>query len=117
MNLINYYKYIIIFLVSALFFNNVSGQNIEFIIDKSYDNLSWNDFVNKVEKESDLHFFYQDSALINLKISIEKPLSIAELLKETLTPLNLHYSSDGNNIFITGNGKIKLQLSNTFDNI
>ncbi|PLX04500.1 MAG: TonB-dependent receptor [Marinilabiliales bacterium] len=115
MNLSKILKYQILVLFVVLIFNTAIGQEVSFIIDKSYDNLSWEAFVKKVEANSKLQIYSEDSSLINFKVSIDKEQKLTDALSDILNPLGLKFSIDSNgNIFITNEDAVKLTLPSNF---
>ncbi len=108
-------KYGIILLLPIFCSVRVLAQEKEIIIDKTYDNLSWGDFVQKLEENHDLNFFYEDSSLLRLKIKLGEARDINAVLKNNLLPLKLNFAIDAEgNVFITKAAAVKLELPDGF---
>lgn len=97
--------------------SSLMAQSDEVFIDKSYNNLSWYDFVNKVEDNFQLKFYYEDTLLNNLEIKINNNLLLKQVLRENLRPLELSFAFENGNIFITNDGGIKTKLPRDFFDI
>lgn len=97
--------------------SSLMAQSDEVFIDKSYNNLSWYDFVNKVEDNFQLKFYYEDTLLNKLKIRINNNLLLKQVLRENLRPLKLSFVFENGNIFITKDGGIKTKLPRGFFDI
>jgi hypothetical protein len=94
--------------------SNLMAQSELIIIDKSYNNLSWSDFVTKVENQHQIAFYFQDSALVNLKVKVNVNKSLKKVLSENLTGVKLSFTFDNGNVFIVKGSKIKTKLPNDF---
>ncbi|MEO6902478.1 MAG: TonB-dependent receptor [Bacteroidia bacterium] len=88
------------------------------ILDKSYDNLKWNDFVVRVEQNFPVHFYYSSDSVFNFKIQINAPTeSLDIVLENNLSNKPMYVTKDKNgNIFITQNSPISFKLPSSFFN-
>lgn len=109
----------IIGLVTACFLS-ASGQNEPVIFDNSYNNLEWNSFVYKAEKEFPIHFYFVSDSLSSVKIhSYDFPISLQDLLEENLTSKKIHFYIENNTkIFVTNSVSLNNSLPyNFFQNV
>jgi len=107
---------IVVSIILFMTLSSLMAQNEEVFIDRSYNNLSWNDFVRKVETNFQLKFYYDDSTLLNLKVKINNDLNLKQVLRENLRPLKLSFVFENKNVFITKDGSIKTTLPKDFFN-
>ena len=93
----------------------VQAQEKPWIVDKSWDGLSWTIFVQKAENEFKVKFYYQPDSLAGISLSVKQDgIPLEEVLTENLTPLfNVAMDASGN-IFITKWGLIKTELPKVF---
>lgn len=94
--------------------SNLIAQSDEIIINKTYNNLLWTDFVSKVENNYNLKFYFQDTSLNKLRIKVDVDKRLNLVLKENLSKLKLSYTFDNGNVFVTKDGKIKTYLPKGF---
>lgn len=90
--------------------SSLMAQSDEIRIDRSYDNLLWVDFVNKVEGNFQVNFYYEDTVLNDLKIRINNNFILKQVLRENLRPFKLSFAFKNGNIFVTQDGVIKTKL-------
>jgi len=94
-----------IFLISAFFcsFLVAKSQSADILLDKSYNNLPWNVFVEKVESNFRVRFFYDDAGFPDLKMVVSKDeISLKQCLTENLEKHKIKVSMDrAGNIFLT----------------
>ena len=86
------------------------AQVDEVIINTSYNNLPWIDFTKKVNDNFQFNFYYEDSAIFNLMVKVEKNTEFKQLLEQTLSPIKLSFTIDKKNIFITKGARVKTEL-------
>lgn len=93
-----------------------SAKGIQVYIPQTYSNLSWSQFVEKVQQNYPLHFYYQSSDFPEIQISFDSDsIVLKKLIAEHLLPYNIFVSSDSRgNIFLTKNTTISTQLSSNF---
>lgn len=103
-----------VFLGLFVSFSSLMSQNDGVFIDRSYDNLLWVDFVEKVENNFQINFYYEDSALQTLRVRINNNFLLKQVLRENLRPLLLSFAFEDGNIFITKDGAIKTKLPKDF---
>ncbi len=112
----NFIKSILLFgLITISFVLN--GQQIRTVlITKSYDGLSWNDFVKKAEKQHHLKFYYDTDSIPDLKIDVYRDsVSLISVLNRNLRQYEFRVAMDANdNIFITKNYEIHTMLAEGF---
>lgn len=95
---------------------NVWGQSDGLIVTKSYDGLSWEEFVVKTEKEHDVKFFYLNDSIPSLKMKVRSDsMTLQRVLNLNLRPLGFFTSIDeAGNVFINPNYKIETDLATDF---
>ena len=98
-----------------IFSINCSSQS-SYLLDKSYENLFWNDFVEKVEQNHEVRFFYTDTLISNFKIQIPiASLSLEVALNEMLQVKHIKVSIDrSGNIFLSKEIQLKTVLPEGF---
>ncbi len=94
--------------------SSILAQSDEVYIDKSYNNLEWVDFVNKVENNFHIKFYYEDSVLNSLRVNINNDLLLKQVLWENLRPLKLSFVFENENIFITKGTAVSTELPKGF---
>ena len=89
------------------------GQQSKFIITKEYNNLKWNEFVEKTENNYPVHFYYNEDSIPDFNISITgDSILLAVLLKDNLKKFDIKVSlDDRGNIFLTKKFSINTTLS------
>jgi len=96
------------------------GQVQDIIITSDYKNLSWEEFVTKVEQNHPVHFYYKKSDIppITITFSNEK-IFLGDLLDKELEKQKLYFAYDkSGNIFISKTRfKIKQLPEHFFDSI
>ncbi len=88
------------------------AQVTEFLVDASYSELSWMDFVDKAEKNSNLVFYFDSVQTSGAQMGkISTPLPIIDFLEKSLSPYDLNVARDAyNNVFITKGSIIETEL-------
>jgi hypothetical protein len=99
-----------ILFVSILFALQVQAQNTP-LISGDFTSHTFAQFVSKVEAQTNYHFYYNpswtDSLVVNAQFT---NASVAKVLDEVLTGTVLHYSINGNAIYITAERQILTEL-------
>lgn len=85
-------------------------------ISRTYSNLSWNQFVQKVEQNYPVHFYYLSSDFPDFRISFESDsIPLKKVLSDHFLQYNVFVSYDQKgNIFLSKNSSIATQLSPRF---
>jgi len=112
----NFIKSILLFCLITISFV-LNGQQIRTVlITKSYDGLSWSDFVAKVEKEHFLKFYYDTDSIPDLNIEVYRDsVSLLSVLNRNLRQYEFRVAMDANdNVFITKNYEIHTMLAEGF---
>ncbi len=101
---------IAVLLVSIFFALQVQAQNNQ-TISGDFSSSTFTQLVNKIESQTNYHFYYNpiwtDSLVINTNFS---NASVAKILDEVFTGTALHYSINGNTIYITQERQILTEL-------
>ena len=95
---------LIIVIFGLLLLNQVlHGQEKQIILSRSYENLTWMEFVNKLESNFPLHFYFDPDETKNITIDmLTDSMSLQRVLEFNLNPLNINYSIDKQgNVFIS----------------
>jgi len=79
------------------------GQAENILIGHDFNNLPWDEFVNRLEKEKALRVFYEPDSTPDFRVQVSGDSStLEEILEQNLKPLNISASFDKNgNIFLT----------------
>ncbi len=105
-------------LVHWIFSSAQSGRtkDIEIYLNQSYSNISWSQFVQKVEQNYPVHFYYRSTDFPEIQISFDSDsIVLKNILTDHLLQYNVFVSSDiRGNIFLTKNTTISTQLSPRF---
>ena len=88
------------------------GQTGQIIIDKSYENLTWDEFVTKVELHNKVRFFYEEGSIPEFRVKmIRDSISLESVLRFNFGPKGVEFSFDRHgNIFINRDEKVKTSL-------
>ena len=93
----------------------VSAQKSAITIHANYDSTSFLNFMQTIEKENQVKFFYSKLWVDTLLVrQAHVPTSLTELLDESFDGLELNYFIDNRNILITKNYKIETTLPPNF---
>ncbi|HEY9114925.1 MAG TPA: TonB-dependent receptor, partial [Bacteroidales bacterium] len=94
------FQIIIVFLLLS---NSLLGQVQDIVINSEYKNLSWAEFVTKVENNYPVRFFYYETEIPDFKVTFtNETIFLGELLKKDLGKQNLYFDYDkAGNIFIS----------------
>lgn len=86
------------------------------LLNNSYDNLEWNNFVVKVEQNFPVHIYYSSDSVFDFKVAVNTQTeSLDIVLENNLTPKSLFVTKDKNgNFFITQNNPISFKLPSSF---
>lgn len=96
-------------LIWVCFSTIISGQQID--IQDNYSGLLFKDFVDKIEKEKDIIFFYTASEIDSLIIIQEEvPERLSSIMNSTFEGSKYSLFCDDENIIITSNYKIDTSL-------
>ena len=88
-------KIILIIFVLNILYSQVVGQNNEIVIDQEYNNLSWKQFVEKIEKNYDIRFYYNPDSIPDILISVNNsPAGLIDVLNENLKDYDINASRD-----------------------
>ena len=109
-------KFIFLFLILTV---QLYGQKDEIMLGNDYNNLSWISFVEKVESNFDVRFFYHPDSIPAINILVKNPpASIKKVLSENFEIQNIKTSFDSNgNIFLTKGQTLITHLPKDFLNI
>ena len=101
---------IIVLLASSMSF--LFGQSERYPITKKYEGLSWNEFVNKVEGEYPVTFYFQTDSFPQIEMHvIWDTMSLKTVLRRNLRPYKLLASiDDAGNIFISSDQMVYTDL-------
>lgn len=104
--------FLFIFLAGFHFPNEVKAQVAEPIVDASFSQLSWDDFVQKAEKAFGLRFYYDAEQLKNIPLGpVSTPVKMTTYLGINLEPYGLKVALDHEgNIFLTRGEAIQTTL-------
>ena len=108
---------IMLFWISS-FGQSQSKTNEQIKLPHSYSNLLWSTFVQKIEHNYPLQFFYQFSEIPEFVVSFDSDsIELKVVLNEQLIQYNVFASFDNKgNVFLTKNGSISSQLPSYFFN-
>ncbi len=89
------------------------AQNASWTIDPSYSNLSWEEVVNRLEKEYPVRFYYDEETVQNLsKVDVTSKLTLERWLYEWLTPQAMAATfDDSGNIFVGRQPPLNAELN------
>ncbi len=114
-------KKIFLILSFAVFWTTVFSQNkisdiSNIQLTQVYSNLVWPDFVEKVEGNFSVHFYYLQKDLPKFRITFNTDsISLKKLLKVHLLPYNVFVSTDEKgNIFLTKNQTLTTKFPTNF---
>ena len=102
----------IIFCIIPVF---VSAQIIDIKIEANYDSTAFLSFVNTIEKEHHVKFYFNKAWLNSMEVRQKKvPTDLEQVLLQSFKGSGLDYLIDGSNIIITQNYKIRTTLPVNF---
>lgn len=89
------------------------GQVQDIMINKSFDGMQWKDFVDKIEREHHIRFFYDAGSIPDFTVSVNKEsIALKDLLGEVLSKYGILPSFDhSGNVFLPKGPIIKTSLS------
>jgi hypothetical protein len=92
------------------------GQKDEIMLGNEYNNLSWDSFVEKVENNFDVHFFYNPDSIPKINLLVKNPPeSLRKVLSENFETYNIKFSFDrSGNIFLTKGQPLLTHLPESF---
>jgi len=105
----------ILFLLIILTLQAYSQQN-EILITKEYNDMPWNDFVEKIENNFNVRFFYHPDSIPEINVFIKSsPAGLQNVLTENFRPYNINVSIDRiGNIFLTKGQTLVTNLPKDF---
>lgn len=91
-------------------------KRLEIVLNQSYSNLSWSQFVQKIEHDYPIHFYFQYSEIPEFQISYDSDsIALEKVLRNHLLPLNIFASIDKKgNIFLSKSSRISTRLPANF---
>jgi hypothetical protein len=101
-------------ILAGVFFATSSfSQEFGWVIDKAYNDLTWEAFVEKAEQNFEVNFYFDKTQCEEISLSrIETPLPLVQYLQQNLTRFNLNLAFDKKgNIFLTKEESIQTELS------
>lgn len=103
---------IILLLLSFMGF----GQVDEILVSGNYSNLDFKAFIETLEKDYEVHFYYHPDSIPDIIINdIADKTPLSEFLSRNLDPFKVNYAIDYNgNIFITQTALINTSLPSDF---
>ncbi|RLD47900.1 MAG: hypothetical protein DRI94_13320, partial [Bacteroidetes bacterium] len=95
----------------SVFFQSFSQK--AFVISDKYNNLSLESFIESVEKDYDVRFFAESDSIPEIKVSfIGESILLKDLLENLAKENNFYSSIYADNVFITYEKPINIQLLN-----
>lgn len=90
----------------------IDTYKIQINIPSSYSNISWSQFVQKVEKNYPVKFYYKTDDFPDFQVNFDTDsIQLEELLTDYLLQYNIFFSSDRKgNIFLSKNSTIRTKL-------
>ncbi len=103
-------------LVMGLTLHAQNSKTASLSLSQDYSNLLWNQFIQKVESDFPLHFYFDPKDIPNIKISFKTPNNKLEaILNSHFLPLNIFVSFDDfGNIFLSKGSPVKTELATHF---
>lgn len=87
--------------VGVLFSSSVCAQQLNAELNSNYNGLSFDAFVEKVEAETALKFYYKPEWTKQIQISLENSnTTINSVLQDVLEPLGLHFYVENNSVIV-----------------
>ena len=82
--------------------NLLFGQIENITVGSDYNNLPWEEFVNRLEKSHPIRVFYEPDSIPDFKVLVSSDSSsLKQVLEYNLKPLNISAAFDKNgNVFI-----------------
>lgn len=110
---------IISFLLGLWVFSTAQTERekgLDIVLNQNYSNLTWSQFVQKVEQNYPVHFYFQFSNIPEFQISFDSDrIILRKVLSDHLLPLNIFASIDKKgNIFLSKNSIISTRLPINF---
>jgi hypothetical protein len=106
------------FLFAGIFFSLDGFAQKDNLITANFQNVSFDEFVQKVEAQTDYHFFYETKQFDSTAITIAVTKAhLASVLDKIFHNTQWHYTIDkNNNVFITQGFTLAAQLPFGFFN-
>ena len=96
----------------------VNNKTEDYALKVSYDSTSFLNFINNIEKEHSIKFYFKEPWLNKLIVKqTQTPTKLSQVLYDTFKGTDLNYLIDGSNIIITNNYKINTSLPKEFFSI
>ncbi|MBI9033666.1 MAG: TonB-dependent receptor [Bacteroidales bacterium] len=94
------------------------SQSEEITLSNEYDHLSWIDFINKIESEYPVNFYYHPDSIPDIIIELtSEHKTLRQVLTDHLKPHKIEVSWDDNgNIFLAKNNVFRTSLPDQFFN-
>jgi hypothetical protein len=92
-----------VFSVLLLNSNRLYAQSGKLVVGRSFNNLPWEEFVNRIEKTTSARFFYEPDSIPDFIVHIASDTSTLEqVLEQNLNPLHMSFAFDRKgNIYVT----------------
>ena len=92
--------------------NLLFGQVKNRPVGREFDQLPWNEFVNKIEKTMPVRFFYDPDSIPDITVHVTSDSNnLEQVLKQNLNPLGIQVSIDqSGNIFLTRQSHIQVSF-------
>ena len=109
--------FLFLFILSLLSLNGFSQQK-ENLITGNFQNISFNEFAQKVESQTDYHFYYESKQFDSTTITISVTQAhLPSILDKIFNKTQWHYTIDkDNNVFITQGFSLSANLPYGFFN-
>jgi hypothetical protein len=118
MNWQNKHKYLRFSLfICIITLNYIDGfsQKSTVLLDETYDKLTWLTFVNKLENEFPVHFYFVADSMPDIKMTCLKyPVSLEEMLNQNLKRRKIQFTIEGNMVFVTHTQTLGNKLPDDF---
>lgn len=110
---------IISFLLGLWVFSTAQTERekgLDIVLNQNYSSLTWSQFVQKVEQNYPVHFYFQFSNIPEFQISFDSDsIILRKVLSDHLLPLNIFATIDKKgNIFLSKNSTISTRLPINF---
>ncbi len=104
-------RYILIFSLILLIIVELKSQTDQIILTQNYQNLSWETFVNEIQKDHQINIYYDQTAIPNFKIQLQtQNKSLLLILDQILEPFDI-------NTFVAPSGDLVISKGIVFKKI
>jgi len=102
-------------IVVLLFFTiTLNGQDQKWVVNSKYNTVDWAGFVNRIENENNLKFFYSIKDFENVKLpNINEEINLFSYLEKSLVIYGIKFTHYKNSLIFTKGFKIKTKISKT----